>query len=64
MSAEKAVAIVPQTHWKFAELQKATDQPTAWLKEVLLSVALINKRGPYIGTWELKREYRLGQQPG
>ncbi|KAK9810881.1 hypothetical protein WJX73_005243 [Symbiochloris irregularis] len=52
-----------QARWKFAELQKHTDQPTAWLKEVLLGVALSNKRGPYIGTWELKREYRMGQQP-
>ena len=51
-----------QPRWKFAELQKHTDQPAAWLKEVLLSIGLVNKSGPYHGLWELKREYRLGQQ--
>lgn len=48
-----------QAHWKFAEVQKHTDQPAAWLKEVLTGIGVLNKKGPYMGSWELKKEYKI-----
>ena len=49
---------VLQSRWNFIQLQKETDQPAVWLKEVLLEVAMLNKRGPNANLWELKKEYR------
>lgn len=51
-----------QTHWKLAELQKHTDQPVAWLKEVLAGLASIHKQGPYMGTWQLKKAYTVSEK--
>ena len=36
---------------------QATEQPTAYLKEVLAEICLLNKQGPARGTYELKPEY-------
>ncbi|EIE27582.1 winged helix DNA-binding domain-containing protein [Coccomyxa subellipsoidea C-169] len=47
-----------QSRWNFIQLQKETDQPAVWLKEVLGEVAVLNKRGPNANLWELKKEYR------
>lgn len=47
-----------QDRWKFADLQKQTDQPAAWLKEVLQGIGVLNRKGPNMGLWELQREYR------
>ncbi|KAI8907096.1 transcription initiation factor IIF, beta subunit-domain-containing protein [Powellomyces hirtus] len=45
-------------HWNFKGLMERTQQPQAWLKEVLNEVALLNKRGPYVGLYELKPEFK------
>ncbi len=47
-----------QSRWNFIQLQKETDQPAVWLKEVLGEVAVLNKRGAHANLWELKKEYR------
>ena len=44
--------------WLFMDLVKATEQPNAYLKEVLQEVAMQVKRGPDAGKWEVKAEYR------
>ncbi|KAJ3008040.1 hypothetical protein HKX48_008805 [Thoreauomyces humboldtii] len=45
-------------HWGFKGLLERTDQPQSWLKEVLNEVAFLNKRGPYMGLYELKAEFK------
>ncbi|KND05055.1 transcription factor IIF subunit TFG2 [Spizellomyces punctatus DAOM BR117] len=45
-------------HWTFKGLVERTQQPQAWLKEVLNDLALLHKRGPYVGTYELKPEFK------
>lgn len=42
------------------QLQKETDQPDVWLKEVLGEIGILNKRGPNAKLWELKKEYKGG----
>lgn len=49
-----------QAHYTIMQLQVETEQPAAWLKEVLQGVANQHKRGPLNGQWELKREYQYG----
>ena len=50
--------VCAQERWKFADLQKQTDQPAVWLKEVLQGIGVLNRKGPNMGLWELQREYR------
>ena len=38
-------------------LTERTQQPQAWLKEVLAEVCIMHKRGPLTGLYELKPEY-------
>ncbi|KAI9103282.1 transcription initiation factor IIF, beta subunit-domain-containing protein [Phlyctochytrium arcticum] len=45
-------------HWTFKGLVERTQQPQAWLKEVLNDLAILHKRGPYVGTYELKPEFK------
>ncbi|KAJ3031496.1 UNVERIFIED_CONTAM: hypothetical protein HDU68_003437 [Siphonaria sp. JEL0065] len=45
-------------YWKFSDLIEKTQQPQAWLKQVLNDVAEIVKTGPYHGLYELKKEYQ------
>ncbi|KAJ3032165.1 UNVERIFIED_CONTAM: hypothetical protein HDU68_000004 [Siphonaria sp. JEL0065] len=45
-------------YWKFSDLIEKTQQPQAWLKQVLNDLAEIVKTGPYHGLYELKREYQ------
>lgn len=33
-------------YWTLLQLQKQTEQPTAFLKEVLTDIAVVNKKGP------------------
>lgn len=44
-----------QARWAFPQLQKQTNQPTMYLKEVLGEIAVKNPRGPYKDLWELKK---------
>ena len=53
-----------QSLWTFVQLQKETDQPEVWLKEVLGEIAVLNKRGPNAKLWELKKEYKAGGAGG
>jgi hypothetical protein len=39
--------------------QEETDQPSQWLKQVLLGVASLNKTGENKQKYELKAEYRV-----
>ncbi len=48
-----------QDFWTFQNLVKETDQPVAWLKEVLVQLAVQYKSpGKYRDHWQLKAEYR------
>ena len=49
-------------YWTFKGLAERTNQPHAWLKECLAEVAMINKRGPYVGMYQLLPEYRQKQE--
>ena len=49
-----------QDFWNFQHLVTETDQPVAWLKEVLLEIAVQNKKaGPHRDHWQLKPEFRV-----
>ncbi|BBM98477.1 transcription initiation factor TFIIF subunit beta [Marchantia polymorpha subsp. ruderalis] len=51
-----------QPNWTLKQLVQETDQPVAFLKEVLNDLCIYNKRGANQGTYELKPEYkRTGQ---
>jgi transcription initiation factor TFIIF subunit beta len=45
-------------NWALKQLVEETDQPVAFLKEVLNDLCIYNKRGANQGTYELKPEYR------
>lgn len=47
-----------QPHWKFKDILTKTQQPQAWLKEVLNEICILNKRGPFLGNYELKPEFK------
>mmetsp|Transcript_26857 Transcript_26857/g.58602 ORF Transcript_26857/g.58602 Transcript_26857/m.58602 type:complete len:282 (-) Transcript_26857:6-851(-) len=47
-------------HWTFQQLQRETNQPGQYLKEVLTEIAIMNKRGPHKDLYELKREFKGG----
>jgi transcription initiation factor TFIIF subunit beta len=42
-----------QPRWSIKPLRERTQQPEAYLKEVLLAIATLNRSGEYNGTWEL-----------
>ncbi|KAG1905379.1 transcription initiation factor IIF, beta subunit-domain-containing protein [Suillus fuscotomentosus] len=42
-----------QPRWSIKPLRERTQQPEAYLKEVLLSIATLNRSGEYNGMWEL-----------
>jgi transcription initiation factor TFIIF subunit beta len=50
----------PQYNLK--SLTQRTNQPQAWLKEVLADVCTLHKRGPLSGLYELKPEYKTGNK--
>ena len=45
-------------------LQKETNQPSTWLKEVLNDVAQQIKRGPNKDLWQLKEHLKTGTAGG
>ena len=47
-------------HWSLKRLREETQQPYAYLREVLSSIADQHHNGPYAGSWSLKREYSEG----
>jgi len=49
-------------YWDFKSLLKHTDQPQAYLKEILGEICVYNKRGPNRSLYELKPEYRGKKQ--
>jgi len=48
-----------QPRWRFAQLQKETDQPTQHLRGVLMEIASQNRAGPYKDLWELNKESQV-----
>lgn len=38
--------------------REVTNQPEAYLKEVLEDIAVMNKAGPYSGKWSLRPEFK------
>jgi transcription initiation factor TFIIF subunit beta len=51
-------AFSKEDYWTLRALSDFTQQPLTWLKDVLLEIAILNKRGPYSGMYELKAEYK------
>ncbi|OMJ29609.1 Transcription initiation factor IIF subunit beta [Smittium culicis] len=45
-------------YWTLKGLIEYTKQPSAFLKEVLNDIAVLNKRGPYSSMYSLKPEFR------
>ncbi|OLY78382.1 Transcription initiation factor IIF subunit beta [Smittium mucronatum] len=45
-------------YWTLKGLIEYTKQPSAFLKEVLSDIAVLNKRGPYSSMYSLKPEFR------
>lgn len=45
-------------YWTFRALQEHTQQPQQYLREILVEVANIVRRGPYIGKYTLKPEFK------
>jgi len=46
-------------YWNMKGLLEQTQQPQVWLREVLNEIAVLNKRGPYTGMYQLKPEFRF-----
>ncbi|KAG2076520.1 hypothetical protein BDR04DRAFT_1089657 [Suillus decipiens] len=46
-----------QPRWSIKPLRERTQQPEAYLKEVLLAIATLNRSGEYNGTWELNEVF-------
>lgn len=47
-----------QAYWTLKQLVAETQQPEAFLKEVMSELCIYNKRGPNQGKYELKPEFR------
>ncbi|KAF7303733.1 Transcription initiation factor IIF subunit beta [Mycena indigotica] len=47
-----------QPHWGIKPLRERTQQPEAYLKEVLSEVAFLNRAGEYASMWELKDTFK------
>ncbi|KAF8537233.1 transcription initiation factor IIF, beta subunit [Trichophaea hybrida] len=45
-------------YWSMKGFREVTNQPEAYLKEVLEEIAMMNRSGPYTGRWSLKEEFR------
>jgi len=50
-----------QEYWGLKALTEISKQPATWLKEVLNDIAILNKRGVNLGTYELKPELKLNK---
>mmetsp|Transcript_19340 Transcript_19340/g.58443 ORF Transcript_19340/g.58443 Transcript_19340/m.58443 type:complete len:250 (-) Transcript_19340:190-939(-) len=52
-----------QPAWPFMQLEKETNQPVPWLKEVLSGIAAFNRSaGVNQSKWQLKKDFQLGGQ--
>ncbi|EGG22940.1 TFIIF subunit [Cavenderia fasciculata] len=47
-----------KTYWDLKSLISRTEQPQAWLKQVLERICILNKRGPHRNYYEIKSEYK------
>lgn len=45
-------------YWSMKGFREVTNQPEAYLKEVLDDIAVMNKSGPYTGKWSLRDEFK------
>ena len=45
-------------HWGIRPLREKTQQPEAYLKEVLSEIAFLHKSGEHNGLWELKEVFK------
>ena len=45
-------------YWSMKGFREVTNQPEAYLKEVLEDIAIMNKAGPYSGKWSLRPEFK------
>ncbi|KAI0370361.1 hypothetical protein BV20DRAFT_966659 [Pilatotrama ljubarskyi] len=43
--------------WSFKQLRERTQQPEAYLKEILAEIAFLHRTGEHRGTWELSASY-------
>ena len=50
-----------QPMYNLKALEEKTQQPTAWLKELLNETCILNKKGPNTGSYQLKPEYLGGE---
>ncbi|KAH8831735.1 transcription initiation factor IIF, beta subunit-domain-containing protein [Flagelloscypha sp. PMI_526] len=49
-----------QSHWSIKPLREKTQQPEAYLKEVLGEIGFLHRSGEFNGTWELKETFKDG----
>lgn len=47
-----------QERWTLQKMVEETDQPAAYLKEVLPKIAKLNRSGPHARLWELQSQYK------
>ncbi len=48
----------PQDRWTLQKMVEETDQPAAYLKDVLPKIAKLNRSGPHARLWELQSQYK------
>ena len=53
-----SLKLVLQERWTLQKLVEQTDQPAAFLKEVLPKIARLNRSGPHARLWELQSQYK------
>jgi len=51
-------------YWSMKGFREVTNQPEAYLKEVLEEIAIMNKSGPYSGKWSLRPEFKQRSTTG
>ncbi|KAA8913310.1 transcription initiation factor IIF, beta subunit-domain-containing protein [Sphaerosporella brunnea] len=51
-------------YWTMKGFREVTNQPEAYLKEVLEEIAIMNRSGPYNGKWSLKPEFKQRASEG
>ena len=47
-----------QERWTLQKLVEQTDQPAAYLKEILPKIAKLNRSGAHARLWELQSQYK------
>jgi hypothetical protein len=56
--------LISQDHWRLKDLADRTEQPVQFLKEeVLNDLCILNKKGKFQSTYQLKPEYRSHTRP-